>query len=204
MISKIFGKKRLGFRLGLSVLASLTLSVTFGYAATSDSANVNITVNQVLTISSDGGSLSIASLLPNSVDSTQKSTLTLSSNSPTGFKVSADMTDLSSVEGQLCADSTPANGACDASGHVFSGNNNPTSYVSFTSDAGSGSLTGTFTSSPTYLGAAGNYQAYTGTITANNNTFDVHYNVYAQNIYTDAPIYADTYKGSIIFTILAN
>lgn len=202
--SKLFINKQAWIRMSSAFLASIILCATLSFAATSDSADLSINVSEVLTISSDGGSLSIASLLKNTVDSSQTSTLTLSSNSATGFRVLVDLDDLSSVAGQLCADSTPANGACDASGHVFNANNSPASYISFTSDAGTGGLTGTFTSADTNLGAAGGYQAFTGSVTANSETFDVHYKVYAQNISTNAPIYADTYKGTITFTIVAN
>ena len=167
-------------------------------AATTDSITVSITVPQTLSIADDNVNFSIASLTPSVEDTSQLNTLTVASNSSTGFSVTVDLADLAPTPGQLCADSNPANGVCDASGNVFEGDT-AASYISVTSDAGTGTLgshaTATFQPTETNLGAT-SVEVFNVDDQTNADTFNVHYNAFA-----DYTIAADTYKGTITFTI---
>ncbi len=187
------------FKNALMAVAGATLGIaTFMVVqAQTDTVTVSVTIPGTLTISDDGVNLSIASLTPEQINTTQGNTLTVSSNSGSGFTVNIDLDDLDSTAGQLC-DNNGSN-ACDS--NIFDGDGT-SSYVSFTSAAGSGGLGGlagaTFTSSETKLGTA-SYQAYTTTAVTNSDDFDVSYDVFADN-----SIVPDTYEGTITFTIVAN
>lgn len=169
----------------------------FYVQAQSDTVTASVTVPATLTIADDGVNLSIANLTPETIDATQSNTLTVSSNDPDGFAVQLDLEDLDATAGQLCEDDTSGN--CTA--NLFDGDGANT-YVSFTSDAGAGTLGGltgaTFTAAETKLGAAGSYQAFTATDPTNSNTFDVDYDVRADNTVVPA-----TYEGTLTFTIVA-
>ena len=161
-----------------------------------DGVGVSVTIPGTLTISDDGVPISIASLTPDSVDTGEANTITVSSNSTSGFNVSIGVEDLDAAAGQLCNNDT---GSCGS--NIFDADGTA-SYVSFTSDAGSGglgSLAGaTFTTSETKIGTS-TYQTFTTTDTSNSDSYDIHYDIYADN--TISP---DTYEGVVTFTITAN
>lgn len=187
------------FRNVLMAVAGATLGIaTFlvVQAQIDDSVTVSVTIPGTLTISDDAVNLSIASLTPEQINTSQGNTLTVSSNDGTGFTVNLDLEDLDATAGQLCDNDT---GACGT--NIFDGDGT-TSYISFTSNAGSGglgSLTGaTFTTGETKLGTS-SYQAFTASDTTNTDDFEVDYDVYA-----DTSIPPDTYEGVITFTIVAN
>lgn len=169
-------------------------------AATTDTINVSVTVPATLSISDDGVNFSIASLTPGAIDTTQTSTLTVAANGRDGFDVTIDLEDLGATAGQLCADSNPNDGSCDASGNVFDGDGTA-SYISVTTDAGAGTLAGltgaTFTVAETKLGPT-SVQLFTAADPTNSTTFEVDYDAFA-----DFSVVPDSYEGVITFTIVA-
>lgn len=165
--------------------------------AQNDNVGVEITIPATLTISDDAVDLNIASLTPEVVNTSASNAITVSSNDPDGFRVDLDLEDLDATAGQICNDA----GGATCGPNVFDGDGT-SSYISFTSDAGAGGLGGltgaTFTGAETKLGAAGSYQAFTATDPSNSDTFNIDYDVFADN--TIAP---DTYEGVLTFTIVA-
>lgn len=188
------------FRNVLMAVAGATLGIaTFlvVQAATTDSVTVSVTIPGTLTIADDNVNFSIAALTPGTADTSQENTLTVSSNSVSGFTVSVDLDDLDATAGQLCVD----NGSGGCTTNLFDGDGT-TSYISFTSDAGTGSLgsltNAAFTGSETKLGTS-SYTAFTADDPTNSDSFHVSYDAFA-----DASIPPGTYKGSITFTIVSN
>lgn len=169
-------------------------------AATTDSITVSITIPETLSIADDNVDFSIASLTPEVENTTNLNTISVGSNSSTGFSVTVDLADLASVPGQLCGDSAAPAGTCDPSGNLFDGDGTA-SYISITSDAGAGGLgslaTATFQPTETKLGNT-SIEAFSADDQTNTDTFDIHYNAYA-----DYTVAADIYKGTITFTISA-
>lgn len=189
--------KRVSKKIGMGLICLLS-AVGFAHAAsTTDSLDISITIPGTLTISDDAVPLSISGLTPGTLNSDTENTVTVGSNSDTGFTVDVQMEDLGATAGQLCEN----NGADHCTANVFDGGGTA-SYVSFTSEAGTGNLTdlagATFANSETKLGA-GNHQVFTSTGFSNIDSLKVHYNVYA-----DSTIVPTTYEGTLIYTIVAN
>ena len=164
-------------------------NVPMSVAATSDTITASVTVNSILSIADDDTNL-IVTMDPDTTDTSQVNTLTVESNDPNGFDVTVDLQDIqtSPVAGQLSDDSSGTN--------IFDGDGT-TSYISVTSDAGTGSIPGspTYQDSETKLGISA-VNVLSSTSTTGSNTFDVHYDVHADNT-----IVPTTYEGTITFEI---
>ncbi len=185
----------------LFALSGLVLGVSgfYFYAkAQDDSILATLVIPATLNISDDGVNFSIANLIPQVVDTSQTNTLTVSGNDPDGFRVDVELEDLDETLGQLCDDA--GGGVCGTK--IFDGDGTST-YVSFTSNTGSGDLDGltgaTFTGSETKLGAAGSYQAFTASEATNPEPLEIDYDAFTD--FTGEP---GTYNGTMRFTIVAN
>lgn len=192
----------------LIALGGITLGVSgfylYALAQTdTDSITATITIPATVTIADDGNAFEISNLTPGVVDTSQSNEVTVASNASTGFNVTVEAQDIEGTGGRFCANSSPDDAACDASGNIFDTDNGTGatgSRVSVTStNAGTlNTLTGaTFLGSDTNLGATP-VQVFTTTGRTNANTLNVLYKAFA-----DFLVAADTYDGEIIFTITA-
>lgn len=186
-------------------LGSFALGLTGFYlytAAQTDTVTATVTVPATVTIADDAVNFSIANLGPGVVDTSQANDLNVASNSASGFNVTVTIADLGATAARLCADSTPDDGSCDASGNVFSTNNgtgSTGSRISVTSNGSGGSLgtltDATFVGSETNIGSSG-VEVFSASDRTNTDTLTILYDAFA-----DYLVAADTYKGTITFTI---
>ena len=106
-------KKKNVFLVLLSVVVISALAVTFlpqkspkTQAATTDTLGITINLGTALDITVDTADISIADLTPGTADTDETTTLTVSSNDPTGFHVTALIRDLDGASGaELCVNS---------------------------------------------------------------------------------------------------
>jgi len=184
--------------LGGAALGIVGFNLYVGAQTDSDTIQVSVTIPGTVTIADDGVDLTIGALVPNVVNDTNLTTLSVTNNDTDGFAVTVLLEDLNGTTGQLCSD---GGGGLTCGVNTFDADNGAVSYLSVTSNAsagGLGALAGaTFLAAETNLGDTA-IQVYTAAATTNTDTFDVEYDVFADNSVTP-----DTYLGVITFTINA-
>ncbi len=189
----------------LAVLGGIALGVGGFYlymssAALTDDVTVSLTVAGTLSISDDGIDFSIAALAPEVVDTGEVNTITVASNDANGFITTILAADLDDNPGKLCVEDGGAPGSCAVGAENTFDLDGTSSYVSFTTDAGAGGLGAlsgaTFTGSETKLTTTAS-TLFTATEETNSDTFDIHYDAYADNTIQAGA----EFEGNFTFTI---